>query len=242
MLLQPGQVWRLGSCQLRVRLADEALPAEQVLEVHGHGAWGVTLAWCLAALSWPALDYWLSATPGSAAFEGVKSVLSLAVAGAVWCGLWALATLLFQRRLAFGAHVRVLLPLIVLMQVLEVVLEHLSFVTGMPLWSRMAFPATAVVGTYLVWRHLSLLSPPRRLPLAVTCSVALLCASGITLYTHHRQFDRWFQPLYATTLAPPEWRWAAAQPPALLLEDLRSLEPRLKELAASPSEGLEEEE
>jgi hypothetical protein len=242
MLLQPGQVWRLGTSLLRVRLADETLPAEQRLEVHGHGAWGTTLAWCAAALVWPTLDYWLSATPGTELFPGVKSVLSMAVAAALWCGLWALATLLFQRRLAFAAHVRVFLPLLVLMQWLEVLLEHLSFTAGMALWSRLAFPVVVVVGTYLVWRHLCLLSPARKLPLAVTCSVALVCASGITLYTHHRQFDRWFEPLYASTLAPPGWRWVQAKPAAFMLEELQHLEAPLRELAASPSEGMDEEE
>ncbi|HEU0202150.1 MAG TPA: hypothetical protein VFR86_17170, partial [Burkholderiaceae bacterium] len=52
-------------------------------------------------------------------------------------------------------------------------------------------------------------------------------AIGIGAALNWRRTDRVFQELYAATLPPPSFRLVAAQPPGVLLEELRTLKARL---------------
>jgi hypothetical protein len=232
LALKPGQIWRLGNTRVRVRLVDEALADELPLPPPPRG-WVPLALMAGAVLAWPVAETWLGSAPGSDPMELLKSALQWTVIAGVWCGLWALGSTLFQRRFAFMTHLRIFVPLMLASSVLEFALAQLGFMLSWPALSRLNGGLSAVIAAVMIWRHLSALRPQRSLGFALGCATAFTVAVGINLQMHHKTHDRWFAQLYASTLSLPQLRAVSAQPVQALVDDLRSLEARLAELAQS---------
>jgi hypothetical protein len=239
--LTPGQVWRLGQTSLRVRLADEAVADELPLPAPQRAPWGVA-GMGVALIAWEAAEHWLAATPGSDPTEGLRSVLIFMAGAAGWCGFWALGSTLFQRRFAFLAHLKVFVPWMLASNAAEFLLGQLSFMFSMPSLGRISSGCSALMVAVMVWQHLSLLLPKRPQVAAVFCGTAFVVATASNLYMQHKQLDRWFAQLYAGTLSLPSLRMSPAVPASELLDEVRSLQPRLKELAEQPGSGGDSDE
>ena len=165
-----------------------------------------------------------------------KAALEWVLLGTTWCGMWALGSTLFQRRFAFLTHLRIFAGLLLLGSVLDSVVSQVGFMFSWPWLSQLGQGLIPVLMAYMVWRHLVELRPQRRLSLALGCTLAFTVGTGVNLHMHHKQTDRWFSQLYASTLSLPALRLAAAQPVEAMMEDLRPLEARLAELAHDDDE------
>ena len=111
-LLPPSSTMIFGTTTLRVRLAGEVLtPEQRLLDLHQyerrHAA--TLMALILFAALWQGFSLWLTTEPGIKGVALTGSFLSAPIGLVVWCALWSIGSMIFQRRFAFWAHLFVAL-------------------------------------------------------------------------------------------------------------------------------------
>lgn len=235
LALSPAQAWRIGGTRLRVRRASDPLAPERPLARHlaltattpTGIAWGSLMFWGVASLLWMLGEQWLGNDPGTPVTSYLLATLSMVVGVTVWSFFWALGSKLFQGRLDYLIHLRLALRYGLIWSVVVAVLPMLAFVTGWSGFSRVADTAGAVVLCVLVWSHLSLILPSHRQALVAGMVALYLSGLGLNTWFNEQRNGRVFAEAYVTTLLPPAWRLARAQPPSVLLQDARSLKPLL---------------
>jgi hypothetical protein len=226
--LPAGAIWSAGRSLLRVRLAGETLAAELPLAHPARRRHAVlTIAAAAAVLLWIAAALWLENDPGARWDKYVPPLLAVVLAAAGWCALWGLGSKLFQRRFRLMPHVRVLLAFVLAALLMDAVLSLSSFALSWPWLSHLRDWLSWALVAALLGTHASLLLPGHERSIALTFGVLCLLAIGIGAALNWRRTDRVFGELYAATLPPPSFRLVAAQPPAVLLDELRTLKARL---------------
>lgn len=237
--LAGGDVWRLGATRLRVRRASDVLAPERPLSEHAlassalHAAhpadWASLFGWIVLVLGWMAGQQWLESDPGRSAVSNLYTLLGASFGLAGWALLWSLGSKLFQGRLQYLTHLRIVLKYTVAWMLVGFVPPALSFVTGLGWLSRISDVLGIAVMCALVWAHLCVLLPGRRRMLALGLSTAFLVGIGLSSWLQHQRSGRWFGELYSAALLPPALRLAPTSPPAALVDDARKLRPSLDE-------------
>lgn len=250
LTLQQGEIWRLGTTRLRVRLPSDPLPAERPLSRHAMEAsaphapmaagWRSLVLLAAAVLGWTWADQWLSSDPGSGAAHYLGSLMFTATGLGVWALFWSLGSKLFQGRLHYWLHLRLALRYVLIWSAVTAVLPMAAFVSGWVILSRIAELVGMVVLCALLLAHLSVLLPGRRRALALGLGLALVVGTGLSTWLQHQRQARWFSELYLTTLLPPPLRLAPPAAHTALIEDARSLRAKLDELARASDEGDDE--
>jgi hypothetical protein len=235
LALSAGQTWRVGTTHLRVRLPGDPLAPELPLARHqvlsatapALSPWRAVLPWLLWAVLGMLGQQWLDNDPGTPVSNYLSLTLTMLAVFAVWAMLWALASKLFQGRLAYLVHWRLALRYGLLWMVLTSVLPWLAFMLDATILSRMADAAGLLVLCAMVWSHLMQILPGHRKGL--TIAVASLCVSavGLNIWLNEQRSGRVFNEMYASALLPPAWRLAPMQSPSALIDDARALKPRL---------------
>lgn len=236
--------FQLGATTLRWRSTAAALAPELPLERHQHrsvppSALGLVLLplWLL----WLAFDKWLEVDPGSRIVDYVGPVLGPLGAVLAWTALWSLVNQLFQHRFPFTLHLRRVLVWLLAMVGLSVVLPALAYALNLPrllaLEELIAWPATAA----LIWWHASLVWPRARRAMGGALIGLLVLGLGLNVARRQEQ-QYWFGPSYMSALPPPALRLASPKPPEALIEELRSLQPRLADQARKDNEQAAPEE
>lgn len=244
--LATGDVWRLGATRLRVRRAADMLAPERPLSEHALAAsalhashpadWMSLAGWAVVVLGWMSFEQWLSTEPGASPAHILYSLLGAVFGLAAWALLWGLGSKLFQGRLQFLTHLRIVLKYTVGWTLVTAVPPALAFVTGWSALSRIADLLGIAVLCALLLAHLGVLLPGRRRMLAMGLSTAFIVGIGLSGWIQHQRTGRWFSELFSATLLPPALRLAPAQPPRTLIEDARNMRNLLDEQVREATE------
>jgi hypothetical protein len=179
--------------------------------------------------------------PGADLTAWLPALVGLPAAVAAWCGAWALLSKLFQQRFEFGAHLRIALPGLLMIEVMEVVLPTLAAAAGWPLLWRMTPVLRVVLMALVVYRHLALLMPQHPQRAAAALTAATLVGGAINLAFTHRSTDRLSAAAYMATLPLPALNLTRAQPVGELLQALTPLADRLQKRVAEAADDQPDE-
>lgn len=221
--LAGGEAFQLGSTRLRVRRAADALAPEKALAPEPRGGWGLLAAMTVVLLAWNMAELWLNTDPGGRLSDYLPVLAGGPVALALWCGLWALGSKLFQHRFEFWPHVRVALVYLLAAGVVGLVLPLLAYALSWEFASRITDLAVGAVLTAMVLAHLSLVLPARKRLLAAATVAAFAAGVVVMLARSYQVNDRFFDELYMTTLAPPLLRVAPAVETRRFFEEAQDL-------------------
>ena len=225
--LPPGQIVHLGGTRLRVRRTSDALLAEERL-VPEPAASRIPLALLVLLLTgWIAFREWLALDTGSRVTDYLQVVLPVWLLLVIWCGVWALASKLFRHRFEFWPHVRIAVVYTLAANLVELTLPGLSYMLGLPIFSRVSLVVSTGVFCAMVVAHVARVLPTRRRLAAIT--MGSLYATGVAMmlmFTYQTQ-DRLFPELYVTALAPPALRLASPVTTSTFIEEARSLKDKL---------------
>jgi pSer/pThr/pTyr-binding forkhead associated (FHA) protein len=244
-LLPASGLLTLGTTTLRVRLAGEALAPEQRLQdlPRNERRHAVTLmALILFASAWTGFDLWLRAMPGTQGSTLVWGYLSAPAGLILWCALWAIGSMLFQRRFAFWAHLRVALTWAMVGVVAEAVTGQLAFALSMPAiekFGRVVFVAAFAV---MVWNHLGLLLPSRRRAFGLAVGSALVVGGGLLMVDRSLQQEPLVGDLYLGTISLPGLRVAKTVSADAFVKSAEPLEKTLSRWAKSGTDDDDEDD
>ena len=221
--LPAGAVVQIGTSRLRVRRASDPLEPERTLTPEPPASRVPLWALLGAMVAWAIGGHWIDSDPGVRMTDYLPVVLGTALALVVWCGLWALASKLFRHRFEFWPHTRIATSYPLGASLVGFVLPLAAFVTGWPVFSRIAGFAAGAVSCAMVVAHLARIVPSRRPAMAVVMGVLYVLGVGVLLTRNYQTNDRYFGELYVTRLAPPALRLAPAVDPGRFIEESKAL-------------------
>lgn len=226
-----GSEWQIGRTRLRLRLPGETLAPEQVLAPPAplRGRW--LAAGLLLLLAWLLGNHWLESDPGDPLSGYLPVLVAVPIGLGVWCFLWALGAKLFTRHFDFLAHLRLALSVLLVSLLLGAVLPLAGFALSWAWLLRAGEVLTLALGCALIYGHLSLILPTRRHALAVGFATMFLVGISLKLVLNHQRTDRWFSPLYLSTLGPPALRLAPTVTTERFLTEARALQAPLEKQA-----------
>jgi hypothetical protein len=218
-----GATLQLGATQLRLRLPGEQLAPEQALSTLGPGTAAQAL---LAGALFMALElaqHAISLDPGADLSAWLPTLLGLPVAVMCWCGFWALLSKLFRHRFDFTGHLRIAMPWLLGIALINALWPQLAAALDAPGAWHWTSPLQAIGLALLVRAHLGHALPMH--PRAVTAAVAActLAAGGLSLAGTLRSTDSLHAAPYMSTLPPPALRWTGTVPSADLVRDMAPL-------------------
>ena len=205
-----GLELRVGRTLLRVRLAGETLPPEAVLaRVRlAEPRASITAVVALALLAAIAFGVWLNNDPEPLPRVLGATLLVATIAGAAWCGLWALLSKTFTRQSRFGWHVRVFVLGAFGVLAIGWVAGLGAFAFSWPWLSDFAFVAVDAAVAVAVWHHLIAVEPARERTLRAVVVSGFLGAVALGLWSNVQRTGRLGEDLYLHRLFPPAVRLA----------------------------------
>lgn len=224
-----GAALTLGATRLLVRLPGEVLAPDRALPQPARLLAPVLMALALLALllagRWTALD------PGADTMAWLPWAVGMPVAAIAWCGGWALASKLFQHRFDFLGHVRIALPWMLAVTLVDMGLPQLGAALAAPWLWYLAAPLQGLLQLLMVRAHLAHVLPQH--PRLVFAGIATLAVatSATALATTYRGTQSFVAAPYMSTLPPPALRLAGTVPPEQLVQDLAPLAGRVAQLA-----------
>ena len=226
-----GNEWQIGRTRMRLRLAGEALAEEVPLLVVPV----VRKRWLLAGLAllvgWMLGQRWLESDPGDPLSGYLAALVGVPLGLGIWCFLWALGSKLFARHFDFLAHLRWALLITLASQVLEAMLPLAAFALSWEWLARSKELLVLALGCLLVYGHLRIVLPTRRQMFAVAFASVFIVGATLRMALNHQRTDRWFSPLYLSSLGPPALRLVPAVSPAQFLDEARALRAPLEKRA-----------
>ena len=243
-LLPGSSQMTLGATTLRVRLAGEVLaPEQRLLDLQQYERrHAVTLmALILFAALWKGFELWLSTMPGTQGSVLAWSYLSAPAGLVVWCALWAIGSMIFQRRFAFWAHLYVALTWLLVAVVAEAVAGQLAFALSMPSIEKLGRIVFVLAIAMMLWRHVGLLMPTRRRAFAVAIASALAVGGGLLLVDRSMQQQPLVGDLYLGTISLPGVRLVKPASADAFVKSAAPLEKTLSKWA-KPDDGDDDDE
>jgi len=232
-----GATLQLGQTRLRLRLAGEVLAAEMPLPLATASPWLLALPLLALVLA----EHALGLDPGADTTAWLPVLVGLPVAVAGWCGVWALLSKVFQHRFDFGGHLRITLPWMLAIQLVDALLPQVAASLAWPALWRLVAPIEVVLGALWLRAHLGHVLPQHRRTVTAAVAFATLAGSAISLSLIHRSTDAYSRAPYMSTLPLPATRLADTVPPAVLVEDMARLTEPLARRAAKAREEDEED-
>jgi hypothetical protein len=226
----------LGTTTLRVRLASDVLaPEQRLLDLHQHERRhaAVLVALIVVASAWKAFDLWLATAPGTQGSALAWGYLSAPAGLVIWCAVWAIGSMLFQRRFAFWSHLQVALTWLLVAIVTEAVTAQVAFALSMPAiekFGRIVFVGAMAV---MLWRHMGLLLPMRRRAFALAIGSAVVVGGGLLLVDRSMQQAPLVGDLYLGTISLPGVRLAKTVSADAFVKSAAPLEKTLSRWARS---------
>lgn len=217
----------LGQTALRLRLPGEVLAPEKLLLPTR----GLALPLLCAALVMVLVlaNHWVTLDPGADATAWLSLLAGVPVAVALWTGLWALGSKIFQHRFDFMGHLRILLPWLLAIEAVDAILPPLAAALGWPWLWRLVPPLQLLLAAVLVRQHLVQLLPQAVHRVSLAVASALVVGGAISLTRTLRATDRWSNPPYMSTLPVSGLQWTAPGDPAALVQELEPLAAKLAE-------------
>lgn len=222
-----GATLQVGGITLRLRLPGETLAAERPLPITTSAQrWLPLVAGALVLLQAGA-ENWLGLDPGADTSAWLPKMVGVAGALAGWAGLWALMSKLFQHRFDFNGHLRILLPWLLALMVVDQVLPGLAAALDWPWLWHLSNPVQLLLGAGLVRAHLLHVLPSHVRAVTAAVAAALVTGSAISLAGTHRATDSFSRAPYMSTLPLPALQWATPVPSATLVQELAPLAQQL---------------
>jgi hypothetical protein len=231
-----GALLQMGATAVRLRLPGEVLAPERPLASHATDTQSRMLLTGVALMALVCAQHAVSLDPGADFSAWLPTLFGLPLAVMAWCGLWALLSKLFQHRFDFTGHLRIALPWLLGLGLLEALWPQIAAALNWPLLWQLTPALEAVGGALMVHAHLRHMLPLR--PRAVSATVAglLLLGLGISLASSLRANDSPFRTPYMSTLPLPALRLAGTVPAATLVQDMAPLASRLAQRAKKARE------
>lgn len=222
-----GGTLQLGALRLRVRLPREALAAEKPLpsSALASGRTAGVAAVLLALLS--TAEHWTALDPGADFSAWMPLLLGLPAAIFGWAGLWALASKLFQHRFDFTGHLRIMLPWLLGMTLIDALMQPLAAALGWPWLWRVSPLLQALLVLLMLRAQLLHVLPHSRRAVTVAAVAAAVSGLALSLTLTHRQTDRVSRPPYMSSLPMPALQLDTPVPSAQLVQDMAPLAARL---------------
>jgi hypothetical protein len=194
------------------------------------GIYGLLTAW----------QAWLTYNPDEDSRNYVAMALGLLGGVALWSAFWALLGKIIAKHARFWQHACCVLLAGVVVSLLLLVLHRLSFMLGWFALGRMDRLLLIFTICLLVWAHLSLIVPARRLG-QLRLFMAVFTASSISLmmWTNHKNQDTVLDTLHSPHLFSNAWQLHKPQSASGFFEQAAKLESRIKEKAAITEPGEE---
>jgi FHA domain len=250
-----GTTLQMGATQLRLRLPSEVLVPEQALPLHLQMHTQAQLRalrqetpWLQRV--WPALvasvllaaqlvSHWIGLDPGADHTAWLSMLVGLPVALAAWAGVWALLSKLFQHNFDFMGHLRIALPWLLALVVVEMLWPQLAAAIAQPRLWFLTGPLGVLIAALMVRAHLAHVLPHRQR--AVTLGVAAVVGVGsvVSLANTHRSFDALSASPYMATLPMPVLRLAGSSATSELVQ---AMAPVAVKLARRVKKARDEEE
>jgi hypothetical protein len=222
-----GALLQFGGLRLRLRRPAEVLEPERPLPSLRQATWlvaGAAAAFMMAAVL---AEQWVGLDPGADATAWLPLMLGLPGVIAAWAGLWALASKIFQHRFDFGGHLRIVLPWLAAVTLVDLTVQPLGAALGWPALWRMAPVLQALMGVLLLRAHLLHVLPGSRRLVSTLAAAAALAGMAISVTLTMRATDRFSRPAYMSSLPMPGLRLDAAVPSAQLVQDIAPLAEQL---------------
>jgi len=224
----------MGATTLRVRLAGAALaPEQRLLDLHHYERrHAVTLmVLILVAALWKGFDLWLSTVPGSTSAALAWGYLSAPAGLVIWCAVWAIGSMIFQRRFAFWAHLHVTLTWLLIAVLTQAVAEQLAFALSIPAIDKLGRLVFVGALAMMMWRHMGLVLPQRRRAFAIAIGSAVAVGGGLLLVDRSVQQEPLIGDLYLGTISLPAVRLAKPVPADAFVKSAAPLEKTLSHWA-----------
>ena len=222
-----GTSMQIGAIKLRLRLPGETLAAERPLPALGRAHVLPPLVAGVLVMLLALADHWAVLDPGADATAWLPVAVGVPLALAGWSGAWALVSKLFQHRFDFMGHLRIVLPWLLVIEVVDVLLPAAGAALAWPWLWRLAAPLQVLLAVLMLRAHLTHVLPlAGRTVTAVVASGALV-GTAIALTLTHRTTDRYSRPAYMSSLPLAALHAPVSTPPATLVQDMEPLASRL---------------
>ena len=222
-LSDSGASLQVGATRLRLRLPGETLAAEKPLpgvvpgqRLHLAGIASILLLLVVAG-------HWIDLDPGADLSAWLPVLLGVPLVLVGWCGLWALISKLFQHRFDFGGHLRIALPWVLALSLVEQLLPPLAALLGAPWLWHLSAPVQAVLAALLLRAHLTHVLPLQQRMVTAGVMSLLVVGGALSMALSYRTSDRLRPAPYMSTLPMPALRLAGTVPTQVLVQDIGSL-------------------
>ena len=222
-----GAPLQIGAVKLRLRLPGETLAPERALPAMAASPWALPLLAGLGLMLMALASHWVALDPGADAAAWLPVALGLPLAVAGWCGVWAMASKLFQHRFDFSGHLRIVLPWLLAIELVDALLQPAAAALGWPALWRLTGPLQVLLALLTVRAHLVHVLPMAPRAVSTVVAAAALVGGSISLTTALRATDRYSRPPYMSTLPLPALRVADTTAAATLVQDLVPLAAQL---------------
>ncbi len=239
--LPPAEtVLQLGATRLRLRTADAALAPERALQRKRPASGRRMLAAGLGVLALTLGETWLGLDPGADYSAWLPLVLGLPVALALWCGVWALLSKLFQHRFDFTGHLRIALPWLLAATLVDQLWPVLTAALALPALWMAGSALQSLLLVLMLHAHLRHTLPLHQRAVTVVVAAMAITGLGFTTALTWRSHDSLVATPYMSTLPMPALRVAGTVPSATLVADMAPLAGRLAERVAEARKDDEE--
>lgn len=218
---------QLGGVRLLLRLPGETLAPERPLAAPRGNEWLTLPAMALLLMCLALAEHWVGLDPGADATAWLPIAAGLPVALALWSVVWAMASKLFQHRFELLGHLRIVVPWLLAVEVLDAVLPPLAASLGWPWMWRLLPPTQALLLLLMLRGHLNLVLPNGRRMVTALLASAAVVGGAILVTLTHRATDRYSRPAYMSTLPIPALNVARPVATADLIRELAPLAGRL---------------
>ena len=220
LLPSAGTALQIGGLKLRLRLPGEVLAPEQALPAVAVTPWAVPAGAGLLVMLLALVNHWVSLDPGADTQAWLPVLIGLPLAVAGWCGAWALASKIFQHRFDFLGHLRIVLPWLLAIELVDALLQPLAASLAWPWLWRLTGPLQVLMGLLLLRAHLAHVLPTAQRTVTAVVATAAVVGAAISLTITQRATDRWSRPAYMSLLPIPMLNLAGATTTEALVQDL----------------------
>ena len=217
-LPKSGMSIRLGQTQMQLRLAGEAVVPEQALAVISPlevkqllkpaSARSRAWPWVTAAVffAFEAASQAVNLDPGADFSAWLPVLLGVPVALVLWCGVWALLSKLFNHDFDFSGHLKLALPWVLVMALVQALWPQFAAALALPMLWRLTPLLLAVLAAFWVRAHLSHVLPYQQRAVSVGVAAMALASIVITAASNLRSNDSLSSAAYMSTLPLPALR------------------------------------
>jgi hypothetical protein len=244
-----GTTLQVGATQMRLRLPSEVLVPEQALPLRRNlmasdtPALQRALPW-LAAVGLLLLEvsnHWIGLDPGASYTSWLSLLAATPLAVVGWAAIWALLSKLFQHRFDFFGHLRIALPWLLLIGLIDALWPQLGAGLSAPWLWRLSTPLQIIAVALLLRAHLAHVAPSYGRTISVGLAALVVVGAGVSVANTHRSFDALTSSPYMATLPMPALRLAGTVPTPELVQAMAPLANRLAQRVKKARDDEEED-